>query len=190
MVSSQSVACTTPYDNNWSGLIVVGGAWLGPNSSLWTAANHGCSKERNMVPGQLLYGTVLCLTEWSSGNTSQYAYFGSSLELSWKSWVVRRLGYASDRCTTHSEPLSGICLEDIKSSRPIFNNTKNQPSPWHESKNKASPSTVFLRTVTTYRVAKFCIDFKKINNIYILIHMFLYSNISSLYLNQKIRWFN
>ena len=49
----------------------------------------------------------------------------------------------------------------------VFNNMRNQPSPWHERANKASPSIVFLRTVTTYRIEKFYVDFKIINNIHI-----------------------
>ena len=53
----------------------------------------------------------------------------------------------------------------------VFNNTRNEPSPRHEKANKASPSIVFFRTVTTYRVEKFCVDFKIINNFHIHIHI-------------------
>ena len=67
-------------------------------------------------------------------------------------------------------PLFIIYYIFTKPSRPFFNNTKNQPFSWHERANKASPSTFFLRTVTTYRVEKFCVDFEIINNIHI--HIF------------------
>ena len=36
------------------------------------------------------------------------------------SWVVSGLGYASDKCTTHSGSLSGICPEDTKPHRLIL----------------------------------------------------------------------
>ena len=39
--------------------------------------------------------------------------------------------------------------------------------------NKASPSVVFLRIATSYRVEKFYVDFKIINNIHIHIHIII-----------------
>ena len=43
-------------------------------------------------------------------------------------WVVSGLGYASDKCTTRSGPLSGICPEDTKPHRLILS-SRIQPSP-------------------------------------------------------------
>ena len=48
---------------------------------------------------------------------------------------------------------------------PFFNNTKDQTSPSNEKATKAPMSIVALRSVTAYRVEKFCADYKIINNI-------------------------
>ena len=132
------------------------------------------------MPDHLLYGTVLCLTEWASGDTAQCAYFGSSLEPSWlfrgscAVWVTQHRyvynSYSGAFC-------QGYARRTLNHQESYFNNTRYQPSPWHEKANKARPSIVFLRTVTTCRVEKFCVDFKIINTFHIHIHI-LYINCS------------
>ena len=77
-----------------------------------------------------------------------------------------------DTCTTHSGIFChGYVRRTPNHQESFFNNTRNQPSPWHEKANKAWPSIFFLRTVTTYRIEKFCVDFKVINNFHIHIHI-------------------
>ena len=128
----------------------------------------------DMVIDHLLYGTVLCLTGCSSGNTAQCAYLGSSIEPS-RLFVGRERSRLPniDRCVTRSGSLSRTVRRTpnrIESSLP---QARDRPPPWHDEVNKASPSIVLLRTVTVYRLEKFYVDYKIINTIHI--HSYSYS---------------
>ena len=80
-----------------------------------------------------------------------------------------------DKCTTHSGPFShGYARRTPNHQESYFNNTRYQPSSWQEKANKAWPNIVFLRTVTTYRVAKFCVDSKIKHNFHIHIHIHIF----------------
>ena len=91
------------------------------------------------------------------------------------SWVVRDLGYAIDRCATCSGPLSRTTRRIPNYQGSSLRQTRDQPPPWQEKVNKASPSIVVLRMVTAYRLEKCWVDNKIINtiNIHIDIHIFI-----------------
>ena len=87
------------------------------------------------------------------------------------SWVVRGLGYAIDRCTTRIGSVSRTARRTPNHQGSSLRQMRDQPSPWYEKVNKASPSIVVLRTVTAYRLEKFCVDYKIINTIHIHNHI-------------------
>ena len=159
MISSLSITCTTLQEYNWNGLTVVGGSQFGSNSLLRIAVKHGLSEGRDTVPDHLLYWTVICLARYSSGNTTQCEYFGSSIEPSWVfhgSCAVKATQAICDKTVV------GYCQGNFRRT-PINQGsfqrlTRNQSHPWHEKFNRVSHSIVVLRTVRYTRLEKLCVD--------------------------------
>ena len=91
---------------------------------------------------------------------------GSSIEPSWLSLGRERSRLRNiDMCATRSGPLSRTARRTLNLLESSLLQTRDQPPPWHEGANKASPGIVLLRTITAYHLEKFCVDFKIINTI-------------------------
>ena len=75
-----------------------------------------------------------------------------------------------DRCVTRSGPSLRTVWRTPNHQESFLRQTRDQPFPWHGKTNKASPIIVILRTVTAYRLEKFCVDYKMIKNIHIHIN--------------------
>ena len=89
---------------------------------------------------------------------------GSSPEPSWFFLGRERSRLRNiDMCATRSGPLSRTARRTLNHIESSLLQTRNQHPPWNEGINKASPSIVILRTVTVYRLKRFCVDFKIIN---------------------------
>ena len=95
---------------------------------------------------------------------------GSSIEPSWLSLGRERSQLRNiDMCATRSGLWSKTARRTLNLLESSLLQTWDQLPQWHERINKASPSIVILRTVTAFRVEKFCVDFKIINTISISI---------------------
>ena len=80
-------------------------------------------------------------------------------------------------CATRSGPLSRTARRILNHKESSFLQTRDQPPQRHEGVNKASPNIVILRTVTAYRLEKFCVDYKTINTISISISISIIVNV-------------
>ena len=102
---------------------------------------------------------------------------GSSLEPSWLFMEGVRSGLRNiDRCSTRSGLLSRTWWRTPNHKESSLDQMRDQPPPWHGRVTKASPSVFFLRTVTAYRLEKFCVNYKITNTFHIHILLLLYSS--------------